>query len=81
MNTVPTDLHAGLHDRLVQVGGHLIDAGRHGLELGLVFQVERLQQLIAREDQFSGQGHQLVEHSHADANAGVGRGAGGPCLR
>ena len=30
-------LHAGLHDRLVQVGGHLVDAGRHGLELGWSF--------------------------------------------
>ena len=69
------DLHAGLHDRLVQVGGHLIDAGRYGLELGLVFRAERLQQLIAREDQFPGQGHQLVEHAHADADARVGRGA------
>ena len=68
-------LHARLHHPFLQVGGDVRQAlQRHGEGIRLV-RAGQLQQLVAREDQFADQHHQVLEHVDRDADGLRGDGA------
>ena len=69
-------LHAGLHHRLAQIGGHHIQAAREQGHIG----VGRggLQHLVAGQHQFADQVHHAVQQRHVDAQRAFG---GGPRSR
>src|SRR6266851_6847781 len=58
---VPDGLHAGLHDLFLQLGGDQVQTLRSCEKAGLFHAVGELQDLIARQDQFSHQIHQFVQ--------------------
>ena len=70
-------LHARLHDAGLQLGGQQVQP-LHGAQEGRVFlRGAELHDLVAGQDQFADQGHQLVEQAdvHADGAIRDGRGA------
>ena len=73
---VSDGLHARLHDPLLQFSGDQIKALRSVQEGRVLLRGGELQDLIAGQDQFAHQVHQLVEQAHIDANVAVGDGRG-----
>ena len=65
-------LHAGPHDRFLQVSRDLIDPAGNRLDRAEVSAAECLQKLIATKHEFTGQIHQPVEHRDGDADVGIG---------
>jgi len=65
-------LEAGLHDRLLEFGGYLVDPRNGRAKAAMLVAGRPLQQLITGQDQFARQVHKPVQHLNGDANAGLG---------
>ncbi len=57
-------LHPGLHHRLLQAGGELVDPNGSGREPCVLAARLLAEQLVAGEDQFADEGHESVKNRH-----------------
>jgi hypothetical protein len=61
-------LHAGSHDALLQLAGDRVETLRAGQKAGVLLGGATLQHLVANQDQFARQVHQLIELFDVDAD-------------
>jgi hypothetical protein len=67
-------LHAGSHDRLLELGRDLIEARGDGFDAEVGVGGQGLNELIASQHQLAGQVHEAIENADLHANAGFGAG-------
>jgi len=66
-------LHAGLHDRLLELARDLVDPRTDGVETACLPAAEALEQLVAAEHQLTGEVHQVVQDTDGDPDRGRAR--------
>jgi hypothetical protein len=67
-------LHARFHHAFLQLRGDEVESLARREQAGVLGGVRKLQNLVAREDEFSDQIHQFVEQGDVDANRAFARG-------